>query len=84
MLSGWSEVSLLARWSCKCDDSVAVVRRGNNGGSWDPSSQKIFDLTENFYFIAEMELTQRNKPSFFLNLVIIGVSNTTLSQKILG
>ena len=49
--TGWSEVSLLARWSCKCDDSVmgVVVRRGNNGGSWDPNSQKIFDLTENFY-----------------------------------
>ena len=23
-LSGWSEVSLFARWSCKCDDSVVL------------------------------------------------------------
>ena len=23
-------------------------RGGNNGGSWDPNSQKIFGLTENF------------------------------------
>ena len=24
------------------------IRRGNNGGPWDPSYQKIFVLTENF------------------------------------
>ena len=26
----------------------STLRRGNNGGSRDPSSQKIFELTENF------------------------------------
>ena len=34
--------------------------------------------------IAEMELPQCNKPRFSLILVIIGVTNTTLSQKIWG
>ena len=27
---------------------ILFSRGGNNGGSWDPSSQKIFGLTENF------------------------------------
>ena len=34
--------------------------------------------------IAEMELPQCNKPRFSLILVIIGVTNTQLSQKIWG
>ena len=36
------------------------------------------------YFIAEMEFPLRNKPSFSLNLLIIGVMSTALSQKICG
>ena len=29
-------------------DLSKIGRGRNNGGSWDPSSQKIFGLTENF------------------------------------
>ena len=28
--------------------TIPTIRGGNNGGSWEPSSQKIFGLTENF------------------------------------
>ena len=43
---------------------VRTGRRGNNGGSRDPSSHKIFELTENFYgnyryFVAKMKFWQK-------------------------
>ena len=33
-----------------------VTRRGNSGVSWDPSSQKIFELAENIWQNAHAKL----------------------------
>ena len=35
---------------------VTMGRRGNSGVSWDPSSQKIFELAENIRQIARVKL----------------------------
>ena len=43
---------------------MVICRRGNICGSQDPSSQKIFEFTENFkgnycYFVAKMKFWQK-------------------------
>ena len=40
----------------KCKLLYVCTRRGNSGGSWDPSSQKIFELAENIRQIARVKL----------------------------
>ena len=49
-------------------------RRGNNGGFWDHSSQKIYELTENFWEITG-NLSKKNKILAKITVILLRKSN---------
>ena len=68
---------------------IVVVIGGNNGGSWDPSSQKIFGLIENFQlnyrffvvkikFWGKLQLFRWKNEFFAKNTTIFQHSNSNL------
>ena len=73
----------------KSADPLLTSRGGNNGGSWDPSSQKIFGLTENFqlnccFFVVKIkfwvkfQLFRWENEIFAKNTTIFQHSNSNL------